>query len=237
MLLTSACILTVTSVIFAQSISQDKQNLKLISIVSQPDCPLILTPAGIDDSNERITILKFTVQNFSSKTIKAYTISRNPSEPAVKNVQTFFAPLSAGQAVENSDAEAKINLGSDSRVYFLVDYILFDDGSWWGKNSRQEAEFIAGFYEGQNKSFFEVNKLLNTLGETELLKLLQQENIKIDGVRTLKDKSEKWKDGFLAGYRLVLNELKGIYKNLGLQGLPLNVQNFNELIKPTAHGV
>ena len=137
---------------FAQAINQDKQNLKLISIVSQPDCPLVLTPAGVDDSNEGITVLKFDVRNFSERKIKAFSISRSMlGDEKIRGLITFIISFNAGETTEGWASEAKVNINSDSKILLAVDYVLFDDGGFWGKDSEKSLDLFQPIPKGKRK--------------------------------------------------------------------------------------
>ncbi len=237
-LLTSACILMIASASFAQAINQDKQNLKLISIVSQPDCPLVLTPAGVDDSNEGITVLKFDVRNFSERKIKAFSISRSMlGDEKIRGLITFIISFNAGETTEGWASEAKVNINSDSKILLAVDYVLFDDGGFWGKDSRKESGFISAYPEGQKKALSEIKKLIDKLDEIALLRLFDREITKLDSLDIDKNKSDEWRIGYLCGYKVVLAELKTMYQKQGLSALPSTLETFNELVKPIRVGM
>jgi hypothetical protein len=232
-------LLSISLVILAQSqvpgqfSESNKQSPVTVEAIPQPKNPLVITPTGIDNSYEYNLVIKFTVKNIGEKKIEAFVVTQQNSSKAQSGEMNFFSPVNVGQTLDSWNVEAKSNLKLDSKIFLSIGYILFADGSFWGKSTKKETDFIYGFIEGQKKMLSELKVMAKT-DKAALVKLLEQEDfiIGIESSRIDKTKPEEWKVGYVVGYKTVWLELRPIYKKLGIEMLPLEPDEFYNSIEP-----
>lgn len=217
----------------SQSTDQKAQILFSIQVSAQRDSPLIIIPTENDFTHENLVTIKFSIQNNGYRSIKAFSVSRSlAGDENLRGLITFMSPLDVGNKIDGWVSEAKINLKKDSKVLLAIDYVLFDDGRSWGKNSRNESDFISGFPDGQKEAFSRIKKLATDSDEEALSKLFLLELSDVNTFPANRSKSESWQAGFIAGYKVVLSELKTIYQKHGIAVLPSKIDSFNELVGP-----
>jgi hypothetical protein len=220
---------------FAQSRYFNKTLNDTVNVVSQPDTPLIITPTKIENNYPDDLLVRFDIQNISGKKIKAYTISRNlTGEKDVRGHLTFFSPLDPGELTSGFDHEIISVLKDERKIIFSVKFVLFEDGTFWGGDSIPQLEFFNGYFDGQKKMFSRLQLLIDQKNEAALTTLMTQDINKFDVPDMDKSRSEKWHNGFDAGYRVTLNELRPFYQKQGSNLLPLTPKDFNSLITPIA---
>jgi hypothetical protein len=215
------------SSVFGQSSGLDKQNHVAVEVISQPDCPLIIDPNGFDTSYKERLELNFAVKNISEKKVIAFILSHKISDNSHNGALDFLSPLNIGQTMNGRVAELNTDLTSESKISLSIEYVLFTDGTSWGKISKKNSEFIEGYMEGLKKTLSEL-QLLAKSDKGALVKLLEQEAFAFDRSRLDKIKTQDWQGGFEMGYRWVWIELKSIYIKFGIEMLPLKLDEFHK---------
>lgn len=136
-----------------------------------------------------------------------------------------------GQIKQDSFAEARANIRADSKLDLSLDYVEFGDGSSWGKDSQLQSEYILGMSEGQRIALKQINDFLVQQNKDAIFKLLQQQITETNPPIINKEKSDKWQNGFINGYRTVLMKLQIAYEKQGKEGVFLKLKDVEKNIK------
>jgi hypothetical protein len=221
------------SAVFGQKIiTTDPKNIP-VEVVQQSNNPLMITPVAVEEWQADARTFRYAVKNFSDKKVEAFAVSRRSEAGDLMDMVTFISPLAAGDAVESGVNVLKADMGPEFKIVLAVDYVLYADGTSWGKDSRKESLFISAYPEGQKKALAEVKALIDTLNEAALSQLLDRDLTitRLDSLGMDKNKPNVWKSGFACGYQIVLSKLKTIYKTQGINALPSDLKTFNDLVK------
>jgi hypothetical protein len=222
------------SAVLAQADTVNKQKNFPLEIAQQIDSPLTITPTVVEVLQPEVLTYRFTVKNLGDKKVEGFAISRSTEANDLRELTVFISPLAVGDDVDGWTNAIKADMNPESKILLAVDYVVFADGTSWGKDSRKESIFISAYPEGQKKALSEVKELIDKLDEPALARLLDRDLTitKLDSLGMDKSKPDKWKSGYAAGYQIVLFELKTIYKKQGISFLPSNIKTFNDLVKP-----
>jgi hypothetical protein len=219
------------SPVLGQFSESAKQNTVAVECGSQPQCPLIVTPIGFDTSYKDKLVVNFAIKNVSEKKAKAFILSHKISDSSYNGGLDFLSPLDIGQTMNAWVPELNTNLRPDSKISLSIEYVLFTDGTSWGKASKKNVEFIDGYMEGLKTTLSDL-QLLARSDKGALVKLLEQETFIFDRSKIDKIKTDDWRMGFELGHRSVWIELKPIYKKLGLEMLPFELDEYHNSTEP-----
>jgi hypothetical protein len=200
-------------------------------IVAQGESPLVITVINVDNVAEAYQTVNYSVQNVSSKKIKAYVLHHaNQSSVGGTNIR-FFQSFAPGQIIQDSFSESRLNLKTDEKIFLSVDYVAFEDGSAWGKDSQKQSEYVSGYKEGQRKAVNQARQLLADMDKNALLKLLQQQSSEINPPEINEKKNERWLRGYVLGYRVVHGGLRGAYEKQGAEAVSSKLDEMEKFIK------
>jgi len=212
-MLSNICLLVfLMSSVLAQSSDEKLKNQPIIAgVVSQDGSPLQITVVNVDNSAPDYQLVNFTVQNTGNKSVRGYVI-----EGANKNtgkIITNFFPAKLFQATVTFTEELLIereNIKSDKTLSLSIDYVEFEDGSSWGKDTQSQSENIAGGRVGAEAAVEQLKKLVEKRDSAALTALLKNNlaELEVSLPETSGNKSEKWKSGFRSGYKSIISFLK-----------------------------
>jgi hypothetical protein len=182
-----------------------------VEVVKQTNNPLLITIVNVDNSNQNYQMINYSVQNISNKSIRGY-VTEARSENSGK-ISTDFFPAKLFQTGITYNEELIVereNIKLNKNLSLLIDYVEFEDGSYWGEDTQGQSEQIAGGLVGAKmaieyfESFIENRELLNlrTLMDKPL------KDIEITLPEISKSKNEKWQDGFRNGYKSIIGFVK-----------------------------
>jgi len=149
------------------------------------------------------------VQNIGTQPVKGYVIwggSKNTGK-----VITNFFPVKSFQAKSSNVDELNLersNIQPSDILSLSIDYVEFEDGSFWGKDTQKQSEQIAGGRAGVEFAAEQLKSLADKRETAVLNALLEKELVNVDVPLPNSVQGEEWKMGFKQGYKSVLYFLK-----------------------------
>jgi hypothetical protein len=140
------------------------------------------------------------------------------------NSTYIFPTFVPGQIVQTDFAEAGVNVRGNGKLFLSVDYIEFEDGSSWGNDTQKQSEHIAGDSAGEKNAVKEIRQLLLGQNINAVSELLKKEVSEINPPDIDNKKTEKWRRGFISGYRSILIKLQFAYEKQGMEGISLRLK-------------
>lgn len=211
------------------------------SVYPQPDSPLQISnivqrsETSVDDLGRtwESQIVDYTLQNVSDKTIRAYTLREFSREfdTDLGGIASSYKLSGGGMFMPNQLSNEQ--MGGSSRTLvgpdypkmkqsskLAIDFIVFTDGSTWGKDLSNSAQHFAGIKAGI-KTILESLKKSNQQGDIEsFIKTLNE----MKELTPPDEQSEKWKKGFRIGSNSIKSQLKRAYETRGKKGVEVELQ-------------
>jgi hypothetical protein len=233
MLANSLLVILLLHTILAQTTGdsfKDQPPVK-VEILDQVGSPLSITLTGVDNSVAESQTVNFTVQNTSSKNIKAYVLFYSDESGAGGTSIRFFSSLVPELIVQDSFSIARANIKFKEKLFLSVDHIEFGNHDSWGKDTQKQAEYISACYEGESYAIKLAAQILLDKNENNLAEFLKNENRTLDTSQYGDKKSAKWQNGFSSGYASVLRRLRDAYQKQGMEGVILKYEEIEKLTK------
>ena len=198
--------------VLAQTSEKDYRNQPPIvaKTMIQDDSPLRITTINVDNSATSFQSVNFIVQNISSKSVKGYVILGSGKNTG--KIVTNFFPVKLFETVGINEDELRLersNIQPDEILSLSIDYVEFEDGSSWGKDTQGQSEYISGGRAGVKAATEELKNLVDKREIVVLTSLLEKALVSIDVPLPESVQSEKWRKGFENGYKGVVYFLKG----------------------------
>ncbi|MGI8884503.1 MAG: hypothetical protein ACR2IA_09705 [Pyrinomonadaceae bacterium] len=198
-------------------------------VVRQDDSPLTVTIINVDNTAESDQTVNYAAQNTGLKKIKAYVLLYADESGVGGASIKFFQAFSSGQTIQSSISKGRLNIETNSKIFLSLDYIEFEDGSSWGKNSQSQSDYIGGYNEGQKGAVKEIRELLTNTNKNAVSDLLQRQVTDTNPSSVNNNKPDKWQYGFVSGYRSVLARLQIVYENNGLEAIAPKIEQIEKL--------
>ena len=198
--------------VLAQTSEKDYRNQPPIiaKTLMQDDSPLRITTVNIDNSASLFQSVNFIIQNIGSKSVKGYVIlgiGKNTGK-----IVTNFFPVKLFETVGVKQDELRLernNIQPDEILSLSIDYVEFEDGSFWGEDTQGQSEHISGGRAGVKAATEQLKKLVDKHEIVVLTSLLEKALVDVDVPLPESVQSEKWRKGFENGYKGVVYFLKG----------------------------
>jgi hypothetical protein len=193
-----------------------------VEVLDQKDCPLRVSVDYVDNSALSFQNINFSLQNISTKSVRAYTLLGDGKRSGKVVTNFFFTTLFHTLEINtNSFAVERQNITEDETVLLSVDYVEFADGSSWGGDTQAKSIEIAGQRDGVKAAIRRAkNALMNQDANTTdgMIGLLNQDikEITVDIPPT--GQPDEWKKGFQSGFKAVISVLQKI-KEQGTENL------------------
>jgi hypothetical protein len=203
-----------------------------VEVLKQNDSPLQLTIINIDNSNQDYQAINYLAQNNSNKSIRAYVVLSKDKTDTVGAAVTrrFFTKLFKANTFDSSWFNE--NRGSnklESKLYLLIDYVEFEDGSSWGNDVAKQSEFIAGSRAGWKEAVKQSRELLKSQKTVDLINFLRQEITETNLPFIDPSQTDKWQRGYRSGYQTVISTLRERYEQQGLDSLSTKLEEMEKL--------
>lgn len=208
---------------------KDQPPLK-VEIATQEGSPLLITLVNVDNSEQEFQTINYAIQNISAKKITAYVILRSDKTGAGSATTLFLNKFEPGRIIKDSLIEERPNIKSESKI-LSVDYVEFSDGTSWGKDFQKQSEHIAGQIDGQRYAIEYIKQLLINQNNNAVSNLLNQQLTEINPLSIDNKKTEKWRRGFLNGYRTILAKLQFVYEKQGINSIPPKLSELESTVK------
>jgi hypothetical protein len=200
----------------------------VVSVTEQQDVPLAIFVEGYDVSDLSLLRIKYRVQNVSNKVIQAYAI--------LEEIDRDKGGIK-GTTIVNLSREAKFLQPTQSRLEtcdlpgrngpvasltLSVDYVEFDDGTKWGKDSQRSAGHLAGQREGKKAALKKMKEMREKDGDHVLEEFLKKKDAEV--ISPPAGRSAEWEYGFRVGHNTALYLLRVAHSKGGVQALVSELQ-------------
>lgn len=216
---------------FGQTSDISKQKPLIVEIVAQNESPVVITSSSVDNTAELYQTVNYSVQNVSSKKIRAFVLLHADQSGIGGTGTSFFQSFIPGRIIQNSFIEERSNIKSNDKIFLSFDFIVFQDGSSWGRDSQKQSEYIFGHIEGQKDAVKYVKPLLADTNKDAVSKLFQQQLTDINTPALDGKKTAEWRRGFAVGYRFVIGRLQFAYEKQGMEAVRLKLEEVEKSIK------
>lgn len=232
----NAAIVCVFLIVFPTvSLSQtpgDRRGIEplVVEIKEQTGSPVIITAVSIDISTASYQTVNFVIQNISDKNIKATVLLHgDKAEGATGSATSIYLSFTVGQMMREMVREEGVNTESSSKMFLSIDYVEFEDGSFWGDDSKKMSEHLSGFKEGQKNAAGQIKDLLND--QKALSNFLGQETTEIKPPDASVQESDKWRRGYSTGYKSTFRALQSAYEKQGIEALSAKLKEIEKSIE------
>lgn len=178
-----------------------------VEIVSQPESPLQILSVQTKSmlGNGSLIEVSITVENRSPKPISAYA-TRHPNDDSDRCF--VLRANSPGKALRQAQSELRTTWRDDnpsSQMRRLVDFVEFTDGTTWGTDICQTAEYLASRRAGAREARKLLLEIFKAAGADAVLSRLKAG---ITPVEPPANHSPKWEQGFRAGFESFVERIK-----------------------------
>jgi hypothetical protein len=190
-------------------IALSRQNDIQLEVYNSPDAPVFITQSAINESPyfQDVRCIDFALQNIGQKRIIVFVPLLSSASFVDGNMLNHRYDFDPGKLIQTGMNEDRIKFKPGDVVSLSIDYVLFSDGTSWGKDTQKNSESIAGYFDGEKFAIEQIRGLLKEKNSDELFRLLRLAKAgKLDDSPPPVDtqKSEKWQRGFLSAYKTTL---------------------------------
>lgn len=191
-------------------IPADQTTLKT-KVVEQSDSPLTISVFNVDASNRDFQAIRFQIQNIGPKSARGYVIFGSGSGSG-KLITNFFPSKSFPPGAVNNEEIIieRSNIMSGEDFSISIDYVEFDDGSWWGTDAQSGSNILAGKREGALAAIDLLENLIDVRQSSALSDFRRKKLAELDVPlpADLSGKDFRWQEGFRSGYKGIIGLLK-----------------------------
>jgi hypothetical protein len=219
--------------VFAQtSDNSSKTNISIkAEVIRQEDSPLSIIGISADSASDKQQIVSFSIQNISSKKITACVVLYSDETGSGGAGTRFFQSFIPGQIIQTSLSEANENIKLNGKLFVSIDYVEFEDGSIWGKDTQKQSEDISGFNAGQRSAVNQIKEMFVNQNKNALIDFLRKDIDEIDPAIIDIKKSKLWQTGYNTGYKSVLSRIQFAYQKQGMEAVSLKLEEIEKLMK------
>ncbi len=210
-----------------------------VSVYPQHDSPLQISKVsakwGVFEISQGQQVprleVNYALQNVSSKTIRAYSISLvegDFSKPDAVFYGGLAIPTKSNQFIfpNQSKTESIVEVSTNVRqnnVKIAVAFVEFSDGSTWGSGAAHYAPMLAGFRAGVKAAYEYLQTVERNNGIDAVVKGLDE----LANLSPPKEQSEKRGSNFTfrTGAKAVGRKIKEVYEKEGLKAVETELQN------------
>jgi hypothetical protein len=190
-----------------------------ISIMPQPDSPILITLTGVNQDSLGKKRLGYSVRNVATKNIRTVVIAGIPG--AAKASTYFGTSLTPGGMQDKQEVPWK---GGLDKAVVSVDFVLFEDGTTWGPDTLGESQYVIGVFDGQKDALADIKALFGSHNEGALKELLISDRNAIRPAKMNTNGNPKWQDGYTSGYRNGVGSFQIDYRQGGLSTVPRRIE-------------
>jgi hypothetical protein len=221
------CLLMATA-----ALSQSRSATKLLSLPDDLPPPPKVEVESQPDSSVHITVttkwvnvsppgieLALKVKNISSdKAVRAYTTRQAFTADEPPQGCFLLNVIKPGKVLQPGQSEVRSTwrgypLDSRKPILLFIDFVEFSDGSTWGADGCQSAQYLAGARAGAKMLAERSEKALEDVGAAAMMKSLNQIAGEIDIPVA---ESQAWQSGFRSGIKQMVQRLRDIVYTEGL---------------------
>ena len=182
---------------FGQEMSTGAKPAVTIDLSQPNDSPLRLTRTPSVSNNS----FGVRVENVGQAPILAYVIA---TRGANGNTGDFLTTVSDNWLLPGSSQQQSIPVwANDTAIAFVVDYVRFAGGGSWGADTGRMSDRLDGQVAGRQAAVERLKELVSIRDSDALSRLLNTDPAQID-VAADPSRSDKWRGGYISGYRTVI---------------------------------
>ncbi|HEY9404895.1 MAG TPA: hypothetical protein VIQ24_19720 [Pyrinomonadaceae bacterium] len=192
---------------------REQRSAPSITVSAQADSPLRILSTEVVSANSQNFRIIATVQNQSTKEIRAYAISSEVAGSTIQVGQVQFMNLTQQTEIWQPSQIKTVEVNSSSneqivKVNLMVDFVECSDGTTWGPDTHKSSDILAGQRAGARLEKQRLRQLLKEKGQQAVVDDLQK-SITTD-LKTTPDRerSSVWIEGFRSGASAVRGRLK-----------------------------
>ena len=206
----------------------------------QPESPVQLSIDGIYQSAGNYKQFGYILRNVGDKEVRAINIRTDRDG----EIGSFSLGLPATQA-DQLGFETGLKAGASKTLFYSVngydqkngginlsvDFVLFSDGTTWGPNLADQADWLGGVFDGQSRFIYEVKKLV-AAGDEQGLKDVMMRDGPPTGMPIRSEDREKQKIGVGVGYNVTRLAFRSDLLGRGdLSGVPARLRDVERWVK------
>jgi hypothetical protein len=230
--LIALCVLVTCLILFTNKATYSRlappaPQILTVQIQPQPQSPLQISSTKILSSDPFSPNIEFTVTNKGGKGIRAYTVTRELETDGGSRKAAIFTQLTNQREILQPGQSRSGGIKESYSPVFVngvvlsIDFVEFDDGGTWGKDTYNSAERLAGQRAGGRNALEHLRKVREEKGATALLEAIESEGGEI---ATSEGHSAEWQDGFKSGVALAHFRLKKASQENGVKGVEEELQ-------------
>lgn len=196
-----------------------------VSIYPQPGSPLQLsnpvpswrTMVNPEGRELNMLVVDFVSENTSSKTISAYTLRIFTGEFNTDRGGVIFSYAFENTGLIKPAQSRSENIGEygydekSKSIKIAVDFVEFTDGTTWGKDLSDSAQFLAGIRAGTKAVQEHLQKISRQRGLDAVIKALDENS----EIQMPENQSGNWKKGFETGIKTTKDQIKRVFERDG----------------------
>jgi len=185
---------------FGQEFSSAAKAAVTIDLSQPNDSPLRLTQTPSLSNNS----VGVRVENVGQSPVVAYVIA---TRAANGNTADFLTIVSGNWLLPGSSQLQSIPVYSkDNAIAYVVDHVRFAGGGSWGPDSGHMSDRLDGQIAGRQAAVERLKELSYASDSDALSRLLNTDPAQIE-VAADPSRSDKWRNGYVSGYRSVISWL------------------------------
>lgn len=193
-----------------------------IIVTSQPDAALSVNTSSRWATPDRMMLdLFIVVKNNYEKLIRAYTVHLDfqPQEGRKDAclIENIYSP---GKVLKIAQSDGKSRfIGIEKKepapaIEVSIDFIEFGDGSTWGQDRCQAAEYLAGSRAGGKAAIEWFQNLLKEKGPEAVVATIREGSVSVEKPYNF---SARWGEGFGRGVEAISLRVTEAYRKQGLE--------------------
>jgi hypothetical protein len=192
-----------------------------VIIAPQPDSPLsVTTSTRWSTPGREIFDLYIVVKNVDGRAVRSYTTRVDSGAGEFRKEQCFIQNIYVpGKVLQTEQTDGKsrfmgIEKGAPYTAFQVsVDYLEFTDGSVWGVDSCQSAEYLAGERAGGQAAIDAIQKMLRERGPDAVVAAIKEGSVSVE---EQPGRTSRWEEGFRQGIATINQRILATYQNEGL---------------------
>lgn len=196
----------------------ESEQLPQVAIEVQPGAPMHLSMSKLRwaTPNREILDIYLAVKNIGGLAVRAYATRSGRPEDGGCFIYNVIAP---GKVIRPEESDARSRFVGVSRasppkiIYEAVDFVEFTDGTTWGEDRCEVAQYLAGGRAGGRATIELLRGILKQEGPEAVLQKINNSTLELEPPD---DHTERWKSAFREAVKTVIERVRRAYGSEGL---------------------